>query len=328
ISDYSVFELPNPYRLVIDVRSAAEVAGGTAKTPSTASAGGPSVGSAKPAPAVSEPAETALATAGPVFEKVQPARPNQNGSHSLTRALGLKIGRIVLDPGHGGHDTGTIGPTGLHEKDLVLDLAQRLGQLITERLGSEVILTREVDAFLPLEARTALANEREADLFLSIHANASRSKSARGIETYYLNFTTDPEALEVAARENAVSQETISQLQTLVQKIALADKVDESREFATRVHKALANGIAGKSRRGFDRGVKKAPFVVLIGANMPSVLAEVSFLSNPQDEKSLRTSEYRQKIAEALFSGIESYVKTLSGVKVARTENAAAIAQQ
>ena len=279
-------------------------------------------------PIPSEPAETAKATEGPIFEKVQPARPNGNGSHSLTRALGLKIGRIVIDPGHGGHDTGTIGPTGLHEKELVLDLARRLRQIIAERLGSEVVLTREEDTFVPLEARTALANERQADLFLSIHANASRSKSARGIETYYLNFTTDPEALEVAARENAVSQETISQLQTLVQKIAMADKVDESREFATRVHKALGQGFSGGNRRGFDRGVKKAPFVVLIGANMPSVLTEVSFLSNPQDEKLLRTPEHRQKIAEALFSGIQHYVETLSGVKVAHTEKAVAIAQQ
>ena len=335
VGQYSIFELPNPYRLVIDVRSAA-AAGVEALQPAAAVAGksppapAPSTQTAASAktPVASEPAHTAKAAEGPIFEKVQPARPNGNGSHSLTRALGLKIGRIVIDPGHGGHDTGTIGPTGLHEKDLVLDLARRLRQIIGERLGSEVVLTREEDTFIPLEARTALANERQADLFLSIHANASRSKRARGIETYYLNFTTDPEALEVAARENAVSQETISQLQSLVQKIALADKVDESREFATRVHKALSKDLSGGSRRGFDRGVKKAPFVVLIGANMPSVLTEVSFLSNPQDEKLLRTPEHRQKIAEALFTGIQHYVETLSGVKVAHRENAAAIAQQ
>ena len=252
---------------------------------------------------------------------MRPAKPNGNGAHSLTRALGLKIGRIILDPGHGGHDTGTIGTNGLQEKDLVLDVAKRLAQIITERLGSEVFLTRTDDTFVPLESRTAMANEKQADLFLSIHANASRSRSARGIETYYLNFTTDPEALEVAARENAVSQETISQLQGLVQKIALAEKVDESKEFAVRVQAALSQGIADGNQRSLDRGVKKAPFVVLIGANMPSVLTEFSFLSNPQDEKLLRTSEHRQKVAEALYVGIEGYVQTLSGVKVARGDN-------
>ncbi|MBI4442008.1 MAG: N-acetylmuramoyl-L-alanine amidase [Acidobacteria bacterium] len=335
VGQYSIFELPNPYRLVIDVRSAPAAgveasqpaAAETVKTPPVPAPSAQTAASAK-TPTPSEPAQTAKATESPIIEKVQPAQPNRNGSHSLTRALGLKIGRIVIDPGHGGHDTGTIGPTGLHEKELVLDLARRLRQIIAEQLGSEVVLTREEDTFVPLEARTALANERQADLFLSIHANASRSKSARGIETYYLNFTTDAEALEVAARENAVSQETISQLQTLVQKIAMADKVDESREFAARVHKALGQGLSGSNRRGFDRGVKKAPFVVLIGANMPSVLTEVSFLSNPQDEKLLRTAEHRQKIAEALFAGIQHYVETLSGVKVAHTENAAARAQQ
>ena len=259
----------------------------------------------------------AKATNGPVFEKVEAARPNKDGTRSLTRALGLKIGRILLDPGHGGSDVGTIGPTGYQEKELTLDVARRLGQLIEERLGSEVLYTRPDDSYVPLETRTALANQKEADLFLSIHVNSSRSPKARGVETYYLNFTTDAEALEVAARENAVSQERISQLQGLVQKIALAEKVDESKEFATHVQSAVWRTQPVRNRRLADRGVKKAPFVVLIGANMPSVLAEIAFLSNPQEEKLLQTPEHRQKLAEALYSGIVNYVETLSVVKVA-----------
>ena len=331
ITDYSVFELPNPYRLVIDLHSRSpetsppeetvQAAKGDAEKGSGTQTAGPAAAAESQAPLDPEPVELAKATTGPILERVRPAKPNGNGAHSLTRALGLKIGRIILDPGHGGHDTGTIGTNGLQEKDLVLDVAKRLAQIITERLGSEVFLTRTDDTFVPLESRTAMANEKQADLFLSIHANASRSRSARGIETYYLNFTTDPEALEVAARENAVSQETISQLQGLVQKIALAEKVDESKEFAVRVQAALSQGIADGNQRSLDRGVKKAPFVVLIGANMPSVLTEFSFLSNPQDEKLLRTSEHRQKVAEALYVGIEGYVQTLSGVKVARGDN-------
>jgi N-acetylmuramoyl-L-alanine amidase len=249
--------------------------------------------------------------------KIKPAQPIRGGAHSLTRALGLKIGRILIDPGHGGHDTGTIGPTGYTEKELVLDVAQRLGKLIEDRLGSEVMYTRDEDTFLPLEERTALANKMQADLFISIHANSSRAKNAAGIETYYLSLTADPEALEVAARENAVSQETISELQGLVRKIALNEKVDESKEFATRVQAALRKVLAKGRVAQFDRGVKKAPFVVLIGANMPSILAEISFLSNPEEEKRLKTPEQRQKIAEALYAGVSSYADTLSGVKPA-----------
>ena len=186
---------------------------------------------------------------------------------------------------------------------------------------SEVIYTRQNDDFVPLESRTALANQMQADLFVSIHLNSSSSPKARGIETYYLNFTTDQGALEVAARENAVSQETISQLQGLVQKIALADKVEESREFAAHIQTSLGENLVDGKRQKPDRGVKKAPFVVLIGANMPSILAEISFLSNPAEEKRLRTPEHRQKVAEALYAGIVAYAETLSGVKVARTEN-------
>jgi len=247
------------------------------------------------------------------------AQPASDGHRSLIRALGLKIGRIVIDPGHGGHDTGTIGPTGLTEKDLVLDVAKRLGAMLEDRLGGEVIFTRTDDTFIPLESRTALANEKQADLFVSIHANASRSSSARGVETYYLNFTSSPEALEVAARENAVSEKSIHELQDLVKKITLKEKLDESREFAANVQKSLYTTMSRGNASLRNRGVKKAPFVVLIGANMPSILAEISFVSNPSDERLLRKPEYRDKIADALYRGIQKYANSLSGVKVAHS---------
>jgi N-acetylmuramoyl-L-alanine amidase len=245
------------------------------------------------------------------------AQPTASGDRSLIRALGLKIGKIVIDPGHGGHDTGTIGPTGLEEKDLVLDVSRRLGKLLQTRLGAEVIYTRKDDTFIPLETRTAIANQEAADLFVSVHANSSHDHDARGVETYYLNFTSSPEALEVAARENAVSEKSIHELQDLVKKIALKEKIEESQEFAADVQHSLHSGLAAKSPGQRDRGVKKAPFIVLIGANMPSILAEISFLSNPGDEHRLETADYRQKIAESLYRGIAKYVGGLSGVKVA-----------
>jgi N-acetylmuramoyl-L-alanine amidase len=249
--------------------------------------------------------------------EIHEAKPTAHGDRSLIRALGLKIGKIVIDPGHGGHDTGTIGPNGLEEKDLVLEVGRRLGKMLETRLGAEVVYTRKDDTFIPLETRTAIANQERADLFISIHANSSHDPAARGVETYYLNFTSSPEALEVAARENAVSEKSIYELRDLVKKIALKEKIEESREFAGDVQQSLHSGLAAKSPAIRDRGVKKAPFIVLIGANMPSILAEISFVSNPTDEHRLETAEYRQRIADSLYRGVANYVSGLSGVKVA-----------
>ena len=249
--------------------------------------------------------------------EIREARPTAAGDRSLIRALGLKIGKIVIDPGHGGHDTGTIGPHGLLEKDLVLDVAKRLGRLLDARLGAEVVYTRQDDTFIPLETRTAIANRERADLFISIHANSSHDSDARGVETYYLNFTSSPEALDVAARENAVSEKSIYELQDLVKKIALKEKIEESREFASNVQDSLYGGLSLRSAGVRNRGIKKAPFIVLIGANMPSILAEISFVSNPSDERKLKTAEQRQRIAEALYQGVSKYASGLSGVKVA-----------
>lgn len=252
---------------------------------------------------------------------IHEAAPTADGERSLVRALGLKIGRIVVDAGHGGHDSGTLGPDGIQEKDVVLDVALRVGKLLQQRLGSEVTYTRDDDTFIPLETRTAIANKAQADLFLSIHANSSRDASARGVETYYLNFTSSPDALEVAARENAVSQQSVHQLSDLVKKITLKDKIEESREFAADVQTGLYEGLQKGNPGLRDRGVKKAPFVVLIGANMPSILAEISFLTNPDDARQLRDPNYRQRIAESIYRGVAKYVSGLSGVKLAQTNS-------
>ena len=301
--------VPNaPKRVVVnnddDDDPAAEVAGAEQpKATARSVKSGGSTRSAK-APLVAE-------------RRAREADPTADGDRSLIRALGLKIGKIVIDPGHGGHDTGTIGPNGLYEKDLVLDVSKRLGKLLQARLGADVVFTRRDDNFIPLETRTAIANQEQADLFVSVHANSSHDPDARGVETYYLNFTSSPEALEVAARENAASDKSIHELQDLVKKIALKEKIEESREFASDVQQSLHSGLAAKNPGIRDRGVKKAPFVVLIGANMPSILAEISFISNPGDEKRLRGPDYRQRIAESLYRGISRYVNGLGGVKLA-----------
>jgi N-acetylmuramoyl-L-alanine amidase len=243
------------------------------------------------------------------------ADPDSDGQRSLVRALGLKVGRIVIDAGHGGHDSGTLGPGGIAEKDVVLDVALRTGRLLHSQLGAEIVYTRSDDTFVPLETRTAIANKAQADLFLSIHGNSSPEPSARGVEAYYLNFTSDPNALDVAARENAVSNQSVHQLSDLVRKITLKDKIAESREFAADVDAGLYAGLRRGNPGLKDRGVKKAPFVVLIGAQMPSILAEISFLTNPEDADELREGAYRERIAESLAAGVERYLKGLSGLR-------------
>jgi N-acetylmuramoyl-L-alanine amidase len=253
-------------------------------------------------------------------EPVEAAPPIADASGSasertLMRALGLKIGRIVIDAGHGGHDSGTLGVGGIQEKDVVLDVALRLGKLLHDRLGAEIVYTRADDTFIPLETRTAIANKAQADLFISVHANSSPDASARGVEVYYLNFTSDPDAMNVASRENAVSTQSVHELSDLVKKIALKDKIDESRELAADVDTSLYGGLTKGNAGLKDRGVKKAPFVVLIGANMPSILAEISFVTNPDDADQLQTPEYRERVAESLYKGVANYAGAINGAK-------------
>jgi N-acetylmuramoyl-L-alanine amidase len=264
-----------------------------------------------PSPSVKKGATSKSAALMPPSEP----KPTRDGDRSLTRALGLKISRIVIDPGHGGHDTGTIGPHGLMEKDLCLDVALRLGNLIEQKLpGAEVIYTRKDDTFIPLEDRTKIANDAKADLFISIHANSSQDPSARGVETYYLNFATSSESMEVATRENANSQESLHDLQDLIQKIARNEKIEESKELAGDIQDTLTQRLQLVSHSERNRGVKKAPFIVLIGANMPSVLSEVSFVSNPNDERLLRKADQRQRIADGLYRGIAAYLDNLNSL--------------
>jgi N-acetylmuramoyl-L-alanine amidase len=265
-----------------------------------------------------------VAPAPPPMLVAKPARVTaSDGSRSLTRALGLKINRVVIDPGHGGHDQGTASPKGLLEKDLVLDVALRLGKLIEEKMGSEVILTRTDDTFIPLQERTDIANRKKADLFISIHANSSPVPRVAGIETYYLNFTSSADAMDVATRENASSDMSVYELQDLVQTIAKHDKVEESRSLAAEVQTALQAFEIKNNPAAKDRGIRKAPFLVLIGAQMPSILAEIGFLSNARDESLLNKQEQRQKLAEALYRGISKYSQTLSHYDLTKSSSAA-----
>jgi N-acetylmuramoyl-L-alanine amidase len=339
--DYSAYQLANPDRLVIDVLAAPAYAAKNQPVPqpdsSAATAARPagltappsaetgnvyskSSAESQPSPAsLKNPASKGKAKTTQVAALMAPtpAKPTRDGQLPLTRALGLKISRIVIDAGHGGKDTGTIGPHGLMEKDLCLDVALRLGKEIEEKLpGAEVIYTRKDDTFIPLEDRTNIANQAKADLFISIHANSSHDPAARGVETYYLNFASSEEAMEVAARENALSQESLHDLETLIQKIARNEKIEESKELAGDVQDSLSRRLQLVSQTERNRGVKKAPFVVLIGANMPSVLAEISFLSNPADERLLRKPEQRDRVADGLFRGISTYLDSLNSLSI------------
>lgn len=258
----------------------------------------------------------------PNAQEPKPAVRNSNGERSITRILGLKLNRVVLDAGHGGHDQGTKSKSGLLEKDLVLDITKRLATLLRERMGTEVVLTRTDDTYLSLEERTQLANDAKADLFLSIHANSSPVKGVAGVETFYLNFSTGREDLDLATRENATSERSIADLKEVVSKIALRAKVDESREFALRIQNVLHSTAVKQNKDAKDRGVKRAPFVVLIGAEMPSVLAEIGFLTNARDEALLKGDEHRDRLAEALYQGIASYAESLgrTGTQIARAK--------
>lgn len=230
------------------------------------------------------------------------------------KAAESPIKRIVIDPGHGGHDTGTVSPNGMREKDLVLDIARRLRAYVKHNYPEiEVIMTRDSDRFVALEERTAIANSRKADLFISVHANASPSRAASGVETFFLSPDRAPtEDLQAAARENAriASANKTEKAEPIVASISAGNRVAESREFARYIQAGLVRGIGATSpRAAANRGVKHAPFVVLVGAAMPSVLAEVSFMSNERDEALLQTSQFRDRIAASLFGGLNAYLK-------------------
>ena len=275
IKRYRVWHLFDPFRIVIDIYPHSGISG------------------------------------SPQTKLPQSPQPAKSG-YSMVRQLGLGIERIVIDPGHGGEDPGCIGKKGLLEKDVVLDVARRLKKLLDQKNNLEVILTRDSDIFIPLENRTVIANQKEADLYISIHANASRSKKRKGVETFYLNFSLDPSVNEIAARENATSQKNISKMKEIIQKIVRNSKIVESKELAEKIQKNLVGSLSQQYKDVKDLGVKGGPFWVLIGVeDVPSVLVEISHLSNPREELRLKSPQYRQQVAQGIFKGIVEYIHSL-----------------
>jgi N-acetylmuramoyl-L-alanine amidase len=335
VSRYSVFTLYSPFRLVIDAERAVRrtVANPSVVAPASvisepslalapspaeitrpapaASPRGPVAAPPPPPPPAPLPSSIPAAALAPQGSPMA-ATANGAGGFSIARQLGLGVSRIVIDAGHGGHDPGVLGK-GMTEASLVLDIALRLEKLLAKEPGLEVVLTRRTDVYVPLEERTEIANRENADMFLSIHANASRNAAAKGIETFFLSFASSPDAEQVAARENSATAREMHQLPDIIRAIALNNKLDESRDLANMVQESLVTTLRRSNKEVRSRGVKKAPFVVLIGAAMPSVLAEISFVSNKQELSLLKTGAYKQKIAESLFSAVMRYRKSLKG---------------
>ena len=315
----------------------------TGRPGAAANAGAPRAGPTPPAPrpmappvAVTEPAvvESVVPAVEPPPSQVisettvdkpvalsAPVAPrgNATGGFSIARQLGLGVSRIVIDPGHGGHDPGA-QVRGLNEADLTLDIALRLEALLEKAPGLEVVLTRRTNVYLTLEERTAIANREGADLFLSVHANTSRNVNASGVETYFLSFAGSADAEAVAARENSSHVGEMHKLPDIIRAITLNNKLDESRDFAGMVQEALVTRLRRSNASLTNRGVKKAPFVVLIGAEMPSVLAEVSFMTNKKDWQLLKTATYKQRIAEALHAAVMRYRRSLKGSATASAQ--------
>jgi N-acetylmuramoyl-L-alanine amidase len=319
---YSVYSLYNPYRIVIDFEGIDSTPASTAVSPTPETSGEP----VSPAPAqvagtsmtAAPPTSRESAAAANPGERPSTASANASGGFSLSRQLGLGVSRVAIDPGHGGRDPGA-EIQGLSEAQIVLDIALELERRLAKYPNVEVVLTRRTDAYVPLAERTAIANTSGADLFLSIHVNASANTAARGIETYFLNFAANPEAEALAARENASAARTMASLPDIVKAIALNNKIDESRDFASIVHAALHERLRTIDRSTKDLGVKQAPFMVLIGATMPSVLVEISFLTNRDEAALLRSDSYRQQVAQALLDGIMNYQRALKRTAVPRS---------
>ncbi len=274
IKRYNVFHLFDPFRIVIDIHPDVAPVPGKSEVPP------------------------------------KPADPTRKG-YSLARQLGLGVKRIVIDPGHGGRDPGCLGRRGTREKDIVLDVSLKLKNLLEEKTGLDVVLTRETDIFVPVENRPVIANQKQADLFISIHANSNPKKKQSGVMTFFLNLPSDPSVMEIVARENATSTKNISEMGDIIRRIIREDKIKESTDLAQRVHSRLVQVLNQKYQSVKDLGVKSGPFWVLIGGNMPSVLVEISHLSNNQEEDRLKTEAYRQHIAQGIYVGILDYIDSL-----------------
>jgi N-acetylmuramoyl-L-alanine amidase len=280
---YNIFPLKNPFRIVIDVR------GDIPRIPEKA--------------------------------RVAAARPKKNEKippSALAKQLALGVSRIVIDPGHGGRDYGAPGYLrGVHEKYVVLEIAKKLASKIRSQLGIDVVLTRTSDRHLTLEERTAIANTQNADLFISIHTNSARDRRAYGIETYILNLATDDEAIRVAAIENATSTKNISDLQTILSQLMHNAKVNESSRLAAYVQESLYRYMKRKYSRVKSKGVKQAPFYVLLGAEMPSILIETSFISNPRECRRLKDPRYQDHLSEAIMKGVIKYIRETNPTAIA-----------
>jgi len=274
IDRYQVFHVFDPFRIVIDIY--------------------PKESAPLPAP-----------------KTPQPPAPTKSG-YSMARQLGLGIRTIVIDPGHGGEDPGCMDKFGQKEKETVLDISLRLKDLLSKNNNNlEVILTRETDIFIPLENRTVIANQKKADIFISVHINSSRNKLRQGVETFYLNFSPDPRVNETAARENATTSKSISEMEVIIKKIVRNSKIIESRELAEKIHKNLIKSLSKKYADIKSLGTKGGPFWVLIGGEMPSVLIEIAHLSNPKDAQKLKDATFRQQVAQGIFEGIIEYIQSL-----------------
>jgi N-acetylmuramoyl-L-alanine amidase len=286
LRDFHIFTITDPYRLVIDIKGTSS---GTTGQP--------------PPPSPRQPA------AVPEQNRVRADSPVPLKHPAATRD---QRWHVVIDAGHGGKDPGAIGPSGLMEKDVVLDIARRLRERMQQELQWRVTLTRDSDIFIPLEERTAIANAKGADLFVSIHANSAERPDAHGIETYFLDLASDEQSMRVAARENATTMSKVSDLQRILRDLQMTSKRNESSLLAGSVQQALVQAPKG-GKNGRDLGVKHAPFLVLMGAEMPSILVETGFVSNPGEERKLADPKYRAQAARAIFEGIKEYFITANG---------------
>jgi N-acetylmuramoyl-L-alanine amidase len=289
--DYKVLPLADPFRIVIDI------------------AGDRPLELSAITPEVHTPAAEPKDGIARILEKVPPERPLK--VHIPPGAAQAGLRRIVVDAGHGGKDPGAIGPSGVQEKDVTLALARVLAKRLEENLGCEVILTRNSDVFLPLEERTAIANKVGADLFISIHANASTNRSAYGTETYYLNFAKNDKAAAVVARENGTSLKQVGDLELILFDLMANSKINESSRLATEIQKSLVDRLGRHYSDIRDLGVKQGPFYVLLGATMPSVLVEAAFISHKREEALLIDQQYHERTAAAITQGVRNYATAL-----------------
>lgn len=310
IQSYKIYSLPDPFRVIIDVHGQ-PTAAVEANTDTPPEAGDKTVAQDAP-PLILQDYKKIKFSGKPKKPAPERGAPITTPILSLAQQLNLGVRKIVIDPGHGGKDPGATA-FGMKEKDIVLQVAKKLAVKLKQELGCEVILTRNKDVFLSLEERTAIANANSADLFISLHLNAHPSEKVYGFETYYLNLSTDPEAIRVAALENATSSHQLSDLQGILSDIMKNSKIDESSRLARQVQEALSSGLSNrKYPQVKSLGVKQAPFYVLIGAEMPAILIEMAFISNRTDAGHIKKASYQNALAEEIVQGLQKYIHTMT----------------